>query len=458
MQAYAADVTASSLWATRVYPPIANGVYTATLTSGTTTLARSVFSIGALLPSFHRDYSLAAYDVADGRLIRFSVTGGAHGTALGQFGFNLTPMSVSLDSVTLYGFTDPLFSEPIASGTDGTIGAAAYDPATSTVLIDTEEPIEVPPNQTYYFELDGTVTPADTSYSILTSLPGDAWQAQTGTFAAVASSSNFVWSPNTFGTSSVDDADWLNGAVIPELFNENLSLERSSAPQLTCDLSVSTSTISAAGPVTLTWQSSGATQASWADGTMAPLSGTATYTVTGTRGFILNFSGPLGSTQCTALVVLAPPTAPVQNNAPATTTQPVATSTPPLAAFTVSPTSGVVPVSATIRGTVNMQSSCAAITYSMGFGDRSTTTIAVAKNLCKPLAFTTTHRYATVGTYQLRLYAGTFAAGTTTPLAATATLAVTATKTSMANPATMLAGVGAAIGGLWRSLLSLFSL
>ncbi|MDE2071472.1 MAG: hypothetical protein KGI70_01925 [Patescibacteria group bacterium] len=441
--------TTSGSWHATVFPSLSLGNYAVTLVSGTTTLSQGSIVVGASLPRLALDYSLGAFDVADGQLMRFSVRGGSTGAAIGQLTFALNTNAASVDLVTLYGFTDLLYTQAIATGTDASLGSTSTSTSSPLVVIVPASPIEIPPNTTYYFELTGAVTPSDVSYSITTTLLTDGWQDTGAPFAQVASSSNFVWSPNNFGTSTPQDADWFNGSILGDLFPVGLSMERYSTPVVGCNMSASTSTIGAPTPVTVTWQSSGVQSATWSDGTPAALQGSAVFVASTTKTFLLNFAGASGSIQCFTTVVFA--ASAQQNPGPGSAPPP----SPPLGTLSITPASGVAPLSVTARGTVNNNNSCAASTYTLGYGDLSTTTVAVGKNVCKSQPFVLSHRYGIAGTYTAKLYFGAFGSGTTTPQLL-ASQQIVVTKAVAVNSSSLLAGAAAAIVGIWSVVVQAF--
>ncbi|MES2203350.1 MAG: hypothetical protein V4474_03460 [Patescibacteria group bacterium] len=445
-QVFSAQVaTTSGAWRAVVYPPAVAGYYNMALTTGTTTLAHGQLAVGVMPPRVERDATLGMFDVSDGKLMRFSIRGGPHGTALAQFAFYITPTAASLNTLTLYGFTDAGYSQAIATGTDASVGSAEYDPLSPSVVITPDSPLEVPSYTTYYFELDGDVAASDTAYSVETTLRGDDTPV-TPLPLAQALASGFVWSPNTFGTSSPTDDDWLNGAAIPDLYRP-FSTERYALPSVTCDLRLSTTSINMPGPVTLTWNSNGVEHATWLGGGTAPLSGSVTYIASSTTTYGLNMWGAAGTAQCTATLYyqtpyVAPP--------------PSGGGTPPpspYGSFAITPSTGTVPLNVTAAGTVNATKSCGAITYTLGYGDSSTTTINVAKNACKAQTFSLSHRYNAAGTYTARLYAGTFATSTP-PLVQSIT--VTVSPKTAYSPQAMLAGVAASWEVAWSVLRHLF--
>jgi hypothetical protein len=187
-------------WSETVFPPIGNGVYTVFLSSGSTTLATSTLTIGLRsIPVVELDTSLPSADVTDGRLMRFKVRAGTTGSvAVEQFGFSVAATAVDVSAINLYSFKDASYSVPIdsASSSAGLLNTVnTADPVTPSFTIVPDTLVEVPPGQTYYFELDGTVTPNDSNYSVETFFVGDRSIVGLSTVDTLASTSNFIWSP-----------------------------------------------------------------------------------------------------------------------------------------------------------------------------------------------------------------------------------------------------------------------
>lgn len=457
--------TTTKSWSVMVYPPLPEGLYQVTLTSGGSVLDRGQLFIGAKFPTVTLDQTLAPYDVADGHLARFSIHA-EHSIGIAQFAFSIQSTAATVDSVTLYGFTDSAYSQAIATNTDATLASAIPDATSSIARLIPNLPIEIPAGTTYYFELDGSVTPTDAAYSVTTALLKDSEVTTGNSVAELASSSNFIWSPNSFGMASSSDLDWVNGGAIPELFR-GIIAERYSTPILACDLQASTSTIQASTPVVLTWTSSGADRAVWNDGSSANLQGSRTLVASSTRTYFLSFSGSLGTTQCFATVTLQTPTTPVlptgtyvaTTTTPATTSTATISATSTLASFSATPESGKAPLSVIFKGSVNTSNSCAASTYTFAYGDNSTTTISVPARLCKPQSFSFAHTYSAVNTYSAKLYFGSFAkGGTTTPTLiqsqkiTSAKLASGPASLSTANVFSSMADIG---GTFWLWIESL---
>ena len=395
-----------------VYPPIADGTYKLEMLSGTTSVATSTLTVGLRTElNIEPDVSIASYDVADGHLMRFDIYArsdkvrmhATRGVGINQLTFAVLPTNASVVDMQLYGYTDPNFTVPIIASTTGALNSvpAETDATSSTITIIPDEPIEIPSGATYYFDLVGTVTPSDTTYSVETTLLNDS-DPHFGVFANLASTSNFVWSPNTYGTSSLDSLDWVNASLVTGIPQGGLIVVRTDPPPTgapACSLYASTSTAAAGTPVTLTWSSTGATSVVWDSGAKDVLAGSETYTLgSTTHTYILDVAGPYGQSNCFATVDV-----PVLV-ATSTSTGTTATTTD---GFTATPTTGTVTLAVAFSGSVNNNKSCAAQTFSLGYSDNSTSTITVPANLCKAQTFSFNHSYTKVGTSTAGLYKGT---------------------------------------------------
>ena len=443
------------LFSETIYPPISNGTYALAIIMGSTTLATSTLTIGLRTePSVALDNSIASYDVADGHLMRFTIQArGTSGVGIGQLSFAMVPNTADVQDMSLYGYTDPNFTIPIiASSTDPLNALPVNISATSSVVtIVPDAPIEIPAGDTYYFDLVGTVTPQDVVYDVETTLLNDT-NPHFGVYADIASTSNLVWSPNTYGTSTLDMHDWINGALVGGVPQNGLIEVRTSPPPTnapSCSLDASTSTAPQGTPVTLIWNTTGATSVVWDTGVRDALFGTKTYTVgSTTHTYILNVSGPYGQGNCFATVVV--PSAMVVATTTATSTD----------GFIATPTSGSIPLAVTFTGSVNNAKSCAAQTYSLGYGNGATSTITVAANSCKAQSFSFVRNYTTVGTSTAGLYKGT---GTSTAqriqtqvIVAKAKVAFGGSGTS--NLANVLSAVSDGVVEAIKRFFSLFSL
>ena len=96
--------------------------------------------------------------------------------------------------------------------TDAVPTATAF---TITPTGSTNSYIQVPAGQTYYFQVQGTVSGSGTSYNAATTLLGDAaypsLAASTYMSNSTISGANLIWSPNATTTAVAADNDWTNG-------------------------------------------------------------------------------------------------------------------------------------------------------------------------------------------------------------------------------------------------------
>lgn len=175
--------------------------------------------------------TISSTGVADGKLMRFTVTANANGgVGIDQFKFAVATTSVTLSNINLFGYTDSGYSSPISGFTSGQIATSNTTAHTGTFTIDPSAVINIPAGTTYYFEARATATAGATTYSVTTTLNGDSsypsLAANMGTSAGVASS-NLVWSPNATTTSSATHVDWTNGYGVAGLPSSGLIQTRS---------------------------------------------------------------------------------------------------------------------------------------------------------------------------------------------------------------------------------------
>jgi hypothetical protein len=174
--------------------------------------------------------SLGSTGMADGLLIRFSVTADAAGAVgMESFGFTLATTTASITNIGLYGYTNSSFSSPISGqGTSGQIGSTVASTGAAEFKIGaSSNAVQVPAGSTYYFELRGSVSGATTGASVVTTLAGDTAAAAIAQAAAATSSDSFVWAGNSTTTSGFYHADWANGYGIDGLPASGLIQTRS---------------------------------------------------------------------------------------------------------------------------------------------------------------------------------------------------------------------------------------
>ena len=450
-------LVAGGRFAETVYPPVANGTYALSLASGGHVLATTTLTVGLrTVPSIDLDPTLPGYDVADGHLMRFRVhANGQSSVGIAQLAFSIIPSSVDVEDIQLYGFSDSGYSHSIVPGDTASTTSplnstlAELSATSSSVVIVPDEPIEVPAGDTYYFDLMGTVTPSDVTYDVETTLLGD-HNAHFAEYADLAPTSNLVWSPDTYGTSSLNNLDWVNASLVTGVPEEGLIEVRSSPPPTdgpSCSITTSTSTAAAGTPVTLTWNTSNSTSAVWSGGVADALFGSKTYTLgSTTHTYILSVSGPYGQSNCFATVAV-----------PGTSS--VGAPVIPVDGFTATPTTGNVTFSTTFTGSVNNNKVCSAQTFTLGYGDgTASSTITVPVNTCKAVAFTLSHNYTTVGTFTAGLYRST---GTTTSQRIQTQVITSKAKLAfggngIGNVANALTAVGGNIARMWQLIFRLF--
>lgn len=161
--------------------------------------------------------SLGSTGVADGKLIRFSVTANAGGSlGVEEFNFTVATSTANVTTMILYAYTDSGFSTPVSSAASGQLNATGVNSAAGNVEVHTDnvtgDILQVPAGQTYYFELRGTVTGVATGASITTTLRGDTSSTNVGATSSL-STNLFVWTPNSTTTTSISTGsnDWRNG-------------------------------------------------------------------------------------------------------------------------------------------------------------------------------------------------------------------------------------------------------
>ncbi len=165
--------------------------------------------------------------VADGRLMRFRVSASQGGDiGISKITFSVVPTGTSVSNVNLYGYTDSSFSIPVSgvsaggqlmttnqtpSGAGGEIGIV---PQTTSGVFTS---LQIPAGEVRYFELRGVLSGSSATYSVMTTMHGDAAYPQLstpmGTRDMVEADINddFIWSPNATTFSSYSSVDWTNG-------------------------------------------------------------------------------------------------------------------------------------------------------------------------------------------------------------------------------------------------------
>lgn len=224
------------------------GVQSGTTVNATGSTAVAGVRLFKSFPTFAKDTSLSSIGIADGKLMRFKVTADAKGdVGISKFSITVATTTATVTGLNIFAFTDAGYSTPVsgltadgrmlASNLAGTAWASSateleFYAQTSAAASTT---LQVPAGQTRYFEVRGSVSGATSGANIITTVLGDAaypsLAAATfdGTAAAIDGDTNddFIWSPNTTGTSLVTDADWVNGFGIVGLPSGGLDNSRS---------------------------------------------------------------------------------------------------------------------------------------------------------------------------------------------------------------------------------------
>lgn len=186
--------------------------------------------------------ALSSTGVQDGKLMRFKVTADSKGSiSIAKFSLSFATTSATLSSVNVYGFTDSSYSTPVSGvQTDGGFMASSITPTSASAQNDfwaqtsagASTTVQVPAGQTRYFEVRGSVAGTASTFSVVTTLLGDAAYPSlsgfdgTGTQIHNDSNNDFIWSPNTDGASAFTDADWTNGFGVVGLPSGGLTKTR----------------------------------------------------------------------------------------------------------------------------------------------------------------------------------------------------------------------------------------
>ena len=190
---------------------------------------------------------LPANGAADGRLLRYKVTADSRGpVSTAKFTILFDASNSFVTNVTLYGFTDSSYSQPVSGfGSGGKLDSQdissepvggfvpavrSYVPLYCRRLDGTKAAVTVPADSTYYFEIRGgfvprpttangtgvTVTPPTVIFTLLgDSTPPSRPLLNVG--VVEDQGKNLIWSPNSYGQSVLTDADWTSGYAVPGL-------------------------------------------------------------------------------------------------------------------------------------------------------------------------------------------------------------------------------------------------
>jgi hypothetical protein len=165
--------------------------------------------------------ALPATGVADGRLLRFSVTANAAGpVSVGRLVFSIGSAGARVSSTTVYAYTDSGFSQPVSESVNGQV-------ASVNGTADFYKPVQIPAGQSRYFEVRSQVSPisSPSSYGVNITMWGD--ERYWGFFTLNQPTGDFIWSPNSLGTPGKADSDWTNAYGVPGLPSSGISQERS---------------------------------------------------------------------------------------------------------------------------------------------------------------------------------------------------------------------------------------
>lgn len=195
--------------------------------------------------------TLSSTGVQDGRLMRFKVTANSSGpVSLTNFALDIaTTSGVSVQNVTIYGYTDANYSLPISGvASDGNLqntNDCLSNSCTTGVDVaigitnssGTATAIQVPAGGTRYFEVRASVAGVESGDSITTTLLGDSSFPSTAAAASAnplltaanagTAETDFIWSPNSTTTVDRGSQDWTNGFGISGLPSSGLIQTRS---------------------------------------------------------------------------------------------------------------------------------------------------------------------------------------------------------------------------------------
>lgn len=190
--------------------------------------------------------TLGATGVADGELMKFKVTANSAGSiSIAKFTLTFATTSARVSNVNVYAYQDASYSQPVTGlRSDGGMLASDLSLATwatsatqlsfsAQTSAGASTTIQVPNGGTRYFLVKGSVSPESSTYNVVTTLLGDAdfpgLAGFDGTFEAINADADndFIWSPNTDGSSATGDADWTNGFGVNGLSSGGFSHSRS---------------------------------------------------------------------------------------------------------------------------------------------------------------------------------------------------------------------------------------
>jgi hypothetical protein len=181
--------------------------------------------------------SLPTDGLADGRLMRFSITASPQGTiGLAQIQVSVSGLAQNTNAqVDLHAYTDSTYQSPVSYCTSSdchdasAINGLAINNAAPGGILTFPKPLEIPAGTTYYFELrDSTkgTGVVNGAAALTTTLGGASSFAGMGTIPALTGAQYVLWSPNDFTTSAFSDSDWTNGYGVTALLVNGISQTR----------------------------------------------------------------------------------------------------------------------------------------------------------------------------------------------------------------------------------------
>lgn len=190
-------------------------------------------------PEFSKD-NLNSNVLANGEriLMRFKVNAAsAEDVGIHKFTLKFSLSDADISDINIFAFSNSGYSTPISGlSSDGQMDNTDKNlNSNNEVEIFSEDsdgqpsPIQIPSEETRYFEVRGTITGSISGSEIITTLRGDSSYPPLSTLMGTASqidstaNDNFIWSPNTFGESETTDIDFTNGFGIHGLPSGGIS-------------------------------------------------------------------------------------------------------------------------------------------------------------------------------------------------------------------------------------------
>lgn len=189
-------------------------------------------------PTVAKD-TVSSHTLANGTddLMRFKVTAdSAHDIGIYKFTIKVATTGATTSAVNIFGYSNSSYSTAVSGLNSGgqfmTTGVTPGVGGIANIYAEktdgTKTILTIPAGQTYYFDVQGTVSGASTGDSVQTDLEGDAAYPTSGMGIATAvdsdTNNDFIWSPEAT-TTATTTADWTNGYGVNGLPGTNLSLE-----------------------------------------------------------------------------------------------------------------------------------------------------------------------------------------------------------------------------------------